>query len=61
MTALLLPAMLTYSCCLPEKAPEACPIIEEAWEFRLDVGACTDRQQHHCEEGLEIKQSGHEG
>ena len=47
--------MLTYPGCLPEKPPKACPIIEEAWEFRFYVGARTDRQQHYRQEGLEVK------
>ena len=52
---------LTYSSCLPEEAPEACPIIEKARKLCFDVGACTDRQQHYCQEGFKIKQSRHLG
>jgi len=52
---------LTYPSCLPEEAPKACAIIEKARKLCFDVGACTDRQQHYCQESFKIKQSRHFG
>lgn len=51
--------LLTNPGRLPEQPSEPRPIIEQAGELGLDVSACTDRQQHHGQERLEIEQGGH--